>query len=196
MTYIDALSDCSPTTIPRRRRAQCGASLIEVLVSMLILAVGLLGFAGMQMVGIKSNHSAQMRSQATLLAYDLADRMRGARDAALDGDYDDDAPGADRLAWNAEVARRLGADASPRVTRNDAVVTIEILWNDRRGDARQHASADDEDPDAGGGTTPADPDVAITQEQPAPDEAEPEAPSAEGDAPDADDIRFAYTTEI
>ena len=53
-----------------------GFTLIEVLISMLILAIGLLGLAGLQGVGLRNNLSAYHRSQATQLAYDVADRMR------------------------------------------------------------------------------------------------------------------------
>jgi type IV pilus assembly protein PilV len=53
-----------------------GFTLIEVLVAVIILAIGLLGLAGIQTVGLKNNQSAYARSQATQLAYDIADRMR------------------------------------------------------------------------------------------------------------------------
>ncbi len=53
-----------------------GFTLIEVLIAMLVLAVGLLGLAGMQAASLKNNQSAYNRSRATQLAYDLADRMR------------------------------------------------------------------------------------------------------------------------
>ncbi len=58
------------------RNQQAGFTLIEVLVSALILAIGLVGVAGLQAMSLKNNQSAYMRSQATALAYDLADRMR------------------------------------------------------------------------------------------------------------------------
>ena len=50
--------------------------MIEVLVTVVILAVGLLGLAGMQGVSMRNNHSAYLRSQAVQLAYDMADRVR------------------------------------------------------------------------------------------------------------------------
>jgi len=50
--------------------------LIEVLVAALVLGVGLLGLAALQIQGLRSNFSANLRSQGTLLAYDIADRMR------------------------------------------------------------------------------------------------------------------------
>jgi len=57
-------------------KTNTGFTLIEVLISMLVLAVGLLGLAGLQATGMRNNLSAYTRSQATQLAYDMADRMR------------------------------------------------------------------------------------------------------------------------
>lgn len=70
------------------RRRQAGVSLIEVLVSTLILAIGLVGVAGMQALALHNNQEAQMRSHASSLAYDLADRMRNNVAAANAGLYD------------------------------------------------------------------------------------------------------------
>lgn len=53
-----------------------GFTLVEVLVALLILSIGLLGLAGLQAGGLRSNHSAYLRSQAVMLAHDMADRMR------------------------------------------------------------------------------------------------------------------------
>ncbi len=53
-----------------------GFTLIEILISLVVLSIGLLGVAGMQVVGMKNNHSAYLRTQATLLAYDYADILR------------------------------------------------------------------------------------------------------------------------
>lgn len=56
--------------------AQHGFSLIEVLVAMLILAIGLLGLAALQTQGVRFNHDAHVRTSATVLAYDIVDKMR------------------------------------------------------------------------------------------------------------------------
>ena len=53
-----------------------GFTLIEILIAVVVLAVGLLGLAGLQATSLRNNQSAYNRSQATQLAYDLADRMR------------------------------------------------------------------------------------------------------------------------
>ena len=53
-----------------------GFTLIEVLIAMLVLAIGLLGLAGLQVRSLNNTQSAYYRSLATELAYDLADRMR------------------------------------------------------------------------------------------------------------------------
>ncbi|GAB4292562.1 MAG: type IVa pilus pseudopilin TppB [Thiohalomonadaceae bacterium] len=66
---------------------QNGFSLVEVLVTMLILAIGLLGLAGLQLTSLRNNTTAYERSQATLLAYSIIDRMRANRDAAGTGAY-------------------------------------------------------------------------------------------------------------
>lgn len=62
-------------------------SLIEVLVALLVLTFGILGLAGMQLSSLKGNTSALVRTQATELGYDLVDRMRANRAAAISGGY-------------------------------------------------------------------------------------------------------------
>ena len=53
-----------------------GFTLLEILIAVGVLSIGLLGIAGLQALGQRSNHSAYLRSQATALAYDMIDRMR------------------------------------------------------------------------------------------------------------------------
>ncbi len=52
-----------------------GFTLIEVLVSMVILAIGLLGLASMQTLSLRDSQNAFFYSQATTLAYEMGDRI-------------------------------------------------------------------------------------------------------------------------
>ena len=73
-------------------RKEQGFTLLEILVAVLVLSFGLLGLAGLQAASIRANHSAYLRSQATQLAYDMADRMRANTSAADAGTYNNPTP--------------------------------------------------------------------------------------------------------
>ena len=64
-----------------------GFAMLEVLISILVIAFGLLGLAGLQGFSIRNNHNAYLRSQTTLLAYDIVDRMRANRNGIDTGAY-------------------------------------------------------------------------------------------------------------
>lgn len=70
------------------KHIQKGFSLVEVLVAVVILSIGLLGLAGLQVTNLQFNKSAAQRSQATILAHDIIDRMRANRTQAEAGAYD------------------------------------------------------------------------------------------------------------
>ncbi len=63
-----------------QRSRQRGLTLIEILVATLVLAIGLLGIAAMQLRGLQYNHDSHIRSQVAILAAGMADRMRNASD--------------------------------------------------------------------------------------------------------------------
>lgn len=75
-----------------------GFAMLEVLISILVIAFGLLGLAGLQGFSIRNNHNAYLRNQATLFAYDIADRMRANRDGYVNGFYHLGTPAADTSA--------------------------------------------------------------------------------------------------
>ena len=72
--------------------SQRGSSLIEVLVSMLVLAVGILGISAMQTATLKSNQNSYMRTQAVFHSLDIVERMLSNQAAVEAGDYNDPAP--------------------------------------------------------------------------------------------------------
>jgi len=62
--------------VHRPASRQSGVTLIEILVAMVLLGVGLLGLAGLQLRGMQVNQGSMWRSQAAVMAEDLADRLR------------------------------------------------------------------------------------------------------------------------
>jgi len=139
-----------PTLATARQR---GFTLIEILVTVVVLAIGLLGLAGLQLTGMQYNHSAYQRSQATILADDITDRMRVNRNIALTGAYDVaigvNLPNSscDGLGANCTPAALAAADLSTwkqalanllpsgdgAITRNGNNFTITVQWDDSRG---------------------------------------------------------------
>ena len=57
-------------------KQQSGFSLIEVLVTAVIMAVGLLAIAGLQLSGIKNAHNALLETQARYIASSLLNQIR------------------------------------------------------------------------------------------------------------------------
>lgn len=72
-------------------RKSRGFTLIEVLVAMIVMAVGLLGLASMQSTGLRYSRNAYLQFQASRLIYDMGDRLRAnkAEATAAGGVYDD-----------------------------------------------------------------------------------------------------------
>ncbi|MFT6824450.1 MAG: type IV pilus assembly protein PilV [Pseudohongiellaceae bacterium] len=68
---------------------QAGSTLIEVLVSLLVLSFGMLGMAGVQAVSLRGNLAAYYRTMATTQSVDIIERMRANIVGVADGDYDD-----------------------------------------------------------------------------------------------------------
>jgi type IV pilus assembly protein PilV len=66
-----------------RRQAQYGFSLVEVLISIVVLSFGMLAMVGLQASALQANREARMQSTATNLARELAEKMRGNHDIAI-----------------------------------------------------------------------------------------------------------------
>jgi type IV pilus assembly protein PilV len=122
------------------RHVQSGVSLIEVLISMLILGIGILGAAALQLNALKYTDSSTLNTQASFIAYDMMDRIR----ANPQGNYAlssiDSAPAANLnvprdqdLSDFANNIRSIGgASAAGSIAIVDRVVTISISWDDAR----------------------------------------------------------------
>jgi type IV pilus assembly protein PilV len=64
-----------------------GFTLVEVLVSLVVLSIGLLGTAKLMLFSSRANDSAYLRTQATALAYEMLDNIRANRQQAINGLY-------------------------------------------------------------------------------------------------------------
>jgi len=138
---------------------QRGVGLVEVLVAVLILALGLLGMAGLQASALKSNQSSNARTQAVMLSYYMLDAMRADRARAIGtalpyntGTVTNgviashcaatNVPGTTTLAdktrrdWLASLKINLGDDANTcgaiLCTALTGDCTIQITWDDSR----------------------------------------------------------------
>lgn len=113
---------------------QLGFSLVEVLVTMVVVALGLLGFAGLQANSLRSNTVALQRSYATMLAYDIIDSMRANAAAARAGSYHNPPAvanamaAADLVRWNAAIAANLASGSGTVAVDGNNRVTITITW--------------------------------------------------------------------
>ncbi len=76
---------CNRLKFGRRSARESGFSLIEVLAALLVLSIGLFGLVMLQ--GLRLTTDSYQRTQATLLAYDLMDRMRANKVGADAGAY-------------------------------------------------------------------------------------------------------------
>lgn len=118
-----------------------GMSLTEVLVSMTIFAVGVLGLFSSHATAFNSYSDAKFRVDASLMADRLIGEMWVDRANAADyayGGHSSVTP--TRLgAWLAQLQQTLpGADAVIQINGN--VVQVTVTWQPRGGDLRTHSA--------------------------------------------------------
>jgi type IV pilus assembly protein PilV len=134
-----------PQALPR---SQAGMTLIEVLVTVMILAIGLLGAAVIQLNALKFTDSSRMTSQASFIAYDMLDRMRANPHAdytwnrargTLASVVTANVRDLDLHDFEANILSFAGESAKGTVVIGDTDVTVSISWEDRRGTHPPHA---------------------------------------------------------
>lgn len=139
--------------VHRAAPAARGFTLLEVLIAVVVLSVGLLGVAGMQLAGLKFNQSAYQRSQATAAAAELFDRMRANMGGVRGHSYDSIDTGAavpadpgciengcspselaqyDIYQWYNALQSRLGSGASGTVVGagEGSTFVVTVSWSD------------------------------------------------------------------
>ncbi|MFT4178465.1 MAG: type IV pilus modification protein PilV [Thermomonas sp.] len=138
---------------------QSGVSLIEVLVSVLILSVGLLGIAAMQATALRNGQSSLERSQAVIQSYAILDAIRADRSNATAYSTGSMrcaavAPASDASAttalaqaqvndWISALKAAMGTSTDTttcgqvacvvNATTNGSTCTVTVQWDDSRG---------------------------------------------------------------
>ncbi|ACA12662.1 type IV pilus modification protein PilV [Xylella fastidiosa subsp. morus] len=125
-----------------------GVSLIEVLIALLVLGIGLLAFALLQTMNVRFTKSAQQRTIASNLAYELLDIMRSQRStvgyygAITYGSFDgvdgtdcnhseNATPVANMARWRCEVVSALPDGRAQVNLATNGEVTVTIRWGDQ-----------------------------------------------------------------
>ncbi len=129
-------------------KLQKGSSLLEVLISMVVLGIGILGLLALQTAALKTNQLAVTRTLASGLAMEVSELMRANKTAAESGAYNirltDTASSATTIAeadlksWKSHLAQLPSGQGS--ISRTSSVYTITIQWDESRtenGNAHQ-----------------------------------------------------------
>ena len=110
----------SPVNFKRAR----GVTLIEVLIAVLVLSVGLLGLGALQGVALQSGQLSYQRTQATNMAYRVADEFRAHRSLQQP-------PQVIRDNWDTEMAQLLPNGTLTHARSGDEL-EITVTWRDDR----------------------------------------------------------------
>ncbi|RAU44910.1 MULTISPECIES: type IV pilus modification protein PilV [unclassified Pseudomonas] len=123
---------------------QSGVTLIEVLVAVLVLAVGVLGVSLLQANALKQTDSALRGTQVSFIAHDLLERMRANPDPRYALSSLDQAPAIGQLDqprnqdlfdFADQLKRAVGEDVEASVQLTGSQATITLEWDDSRAHA-------------------------------------------------------------
>jgi type IV pilus assembly protein PilV len=138
---LDNHHPCNGTRMPARRAR--GMSLIEVLVSVLILGVGLLGIAAMQAMALRGGQSSMESTQAVMQTTGIIEAMRANRAGTYNVAKTCTAPAATTLAtndlnnWIAALKTNLGTAACGEISGCPGACIITVYWDDSRAGTDQ-----------------------------------------------------------
>jgi type IV pilus assembly protein PilV len=147
----------------RHLRSIAGYALFEALIAVLVAAVGFIGAARLQTVGLKMNNSSQLRQRAVVLAYQMTDRIRANQAAGLAAYNNPSSTGpltclttgctpaalavADMTEWTNDIAAQLpggvgvvcidssalSITAAPACSGTGNLIVVQVAWTDLDG---------------------------------------------------------------
>jgi type IV pilus assembly protein PilV len=128
------------------RKISAGTTLIEVMVSVLILSIGLLGIAAMQATALRNTQSSVERTQAVVQTYAVMDSMRANLTQARANAYNTatwmctapagaDLVNSDKARWVTSMKATINNEACGRIACLNNSCTVDVRWNDSRGSA-------------------------------------------------------------
>ena len=155
-----------------QNRNSTGFTLIEVMIALVVLAIGMLGLASIQAVGMQNNATAYNRTLAMQVAYDMADAIRAAKqfdetiqtayssisaggtlgsDSTLCVQYQDTIPNCstanmatdDINMWKRQLAKVLPAGTGSVAIITGGYYEIKVMWDEARTGATGTACGDD-----------------------------------------------------
>lgn len=110
------------------RKGQKGITLLEVVLGMLVLALGLFAAAALQVKALQATASARQHSQATYLAQSLLEQARASGSVGTLAE------------WQAQIRLALGAQAVGRVQSSGHLLEVIVDWPDARDPEHQGVS--------------------------------------------------------
>jgi type IV pilus assembly protein PilV len=123
----------------KARKLQSGFGLVEVLVALVILSVGLLGIASLQLTALKNVGSSMERSQAVIQTYSYLEVLRtdagNATTLSVPLTCDEENLVASQVVqrkWISELRASLGEQACGMAECVGRQCTITIQWDDSR----------------------------------------------------------------
>lgn len=117
-----------------------GIALIEILISVLVLGIGLLGIAALQGSSVRYSQSAQERTTALIMAGTLMEIMRSNPQVARTGSYAGDCESELLAEWALQLQQSTGTTSCPEVAwdAGAGVYTISISWQDNKVTGSTH----------------------------------------------------------
>jgi len=129
------------------KKSQRGVTLVEAMIALLVISIGLLGIASLQLTAMNQNASSLNHSQAVWIAYNMSDRIRANisefnnyHNIDTNNSYSQDCvfPSsscntgqmvvADAADWSTLIAALPGGRGT--VVNNAGVITVTVMWDD------------------------------------------------------------------